>query len=50
MLNTKDKVIEHKVGLLDLTEEPNNLSVAFQVMCLSRDYFGIANLPLNTVA
>ena len=39
MLNTNEKVIKHKVGLLDLAEELGNVSKACQVMGLSRDTF-----------
>ena len=39
MLNTNDKVIKHKVGLLNLAEELGNVSKACQVMGLSRDTF-----------
>ncbi len=39
MLNTRDKIIKHKVGLLNLAEELGNVSKACQVMGLSRDTF-----------
>ena len=39
MLNTKEKIIKHKVGLLNLAEELGNVSKACQVMGLSRDTF-----------
>ena len=39
MLNTSDKVIKHKVGLLNLAEELGNVSKACQMMGLSRDTF-----------
>ena len=39
MLNTNEKVIKHKVGLLNLAEELGNVSKACQVMGLSRDTF-----------
>lgn len=39
MLNTNDKIIKHKVGLLNLAEELGNVSKACQVMGLSRDTF-----------
>ena len=39
MLNTTEKVIKHKVGLLNLAEELGNVSKACQVMGLSRDTF-----------
>ena len=32
MLNTTDKIIKHKTGLLNLAEEPGNVSKACQVM------------------
>ena len=39
MIHTTDKVIKHKVGLLNLAEELGNVSKACQVMGLSRDTF-----------
>ncbi len=39
MLDTNDKVIKHKVGLLNLAEELGNVSKACQIMGLSRDTF-----------
>ena len=39
MLNTNERIIRHKVGLLNLAEEPGNVSRACQVMGLSRDTF-----------
>lgn len=39
MLNTTDKIIKHKVGLLNLAEELNNVSKACKMMGLSRDTF-----------
>ena len=39
MLNTTDKFIKHKVGLLNLADELGNVSRACQVMGLSRDTF-----------
>ena len=39
MLNTNEKVIKHKVGLLNLAEELGNVSKACPVMGLSRDTF-----------
>jgi len=39
MLSTTDKIIKHKVGLLNLAEELGNVSKACQVMGLSRDTF-----------
>ena len=37
MLHSNEKVIKHKVGLLNLAEELGNISKACQVMGLSRD-------------
>jgi hypothetical protein len=39
MLNTTDKIIRHKTGLLNLAEELGNVSKACQVMGMSRDTF-----------
>lgn len=39
MLNSTDKIIKHKVGLLNLAEELGNVSRACKVMGLSRDTF-----------
>ena len=39
MLNTTDKIIKHKVGLLNLAEELGNVSKACQMMGMSRDTF-----------
>ncbi len=39
MLNTTDKIIKHKTGLLNLAEELGNVSKACQVMSYSRDTF-----------
>lgn len=39
MLHTTDKIIKHKVGLLNLAEELGNVSKACKVMGLSRDTF-----------
>jgi transposase InsO family protein len=39
MLNTTDKIIKHKAGLLNLAEELGNVSKACQVMGYSRDTF-----------
>lgn len=36
MLNTTDKIIKHKAGLLSLAEELGNVSKACQVMGMSR--------------
>ena len=39
MLHTNDKIIKHKVGLLNLAEELGNVSKACKVMGVSRDTF-----------
>ena len=39
MIHTNDKVIKHKVGLLNLAEELDNVSKACQMMGYSRDTF-----------
>ena len=39
MLDTNNKVIKHKIGLLNLAEELGNVSKACKVMGLSRDTF-----------
>lgn len=39
MLNSTDKIIKHKVGLLNLADELGNVSKVCQVMGLSRDTF-----------
>ena len=39
MLNTTDKFIKHKTGLLNLAEELGNMSNSSQVMSMSRDTF-----------
>ena len=39
MLNTTEKIIKHKVGLLNLAEELGNVSKACKMMGLSRDTF-----------
>ena len=39
MLNTNERIIKHKVGLLNLAEELGNVSKSCQVMGLSRDTF-----------
>ncbi len=39
MIHTNEKIIKHKVGLLNLAEELGNVSKACQVMGLSRDTF-----------
>ena len=39
MLQSNEKIIKHKVGLLNLAEELGNVSKACQIMGLSRDIF-----------
>lgn len=39
MLNTNEKIIKHKVGLLNLAEELSNVSKACKIMGVSRDTF-----------
>jgi len=39
MLNTNEKIIKHKVGLLNLAEELSNVFQACKVMGFSRDTF-----------
>jgi winged helix-turn helix protein len=39
MLNTTDKIIKHKTGLLNLAEQLGNVSKACQMMGHSRDTF-----------
>jgi len=39
MLHTKNQIIKHKVGLLNLAEELQNVSRACKVMGISRDTF-----------
>ncbi len=39
MIHTTDKIIKHKVGLLNLAEELGNVSKACKMMGLSRDTF-----------
>lgn len=39
MINTNDKIIKHKVGLLNLAEELNNVARACKIMGVSRDTF-----------
>ncbi len=39
MIHTTEKIIKHKVGLLNLAEELGNVSKACQMMGLSRDTF-----------
>lgn len=36
-LNTTDRIIKHKIGLLNLVEELGNVSKTCQVIVLSRD-------------
>ena len=39
MLQSNERIIRHKVGLLNLAEELGNVSKACQIMGLSRDTF-----------
>lgn len=39
MLNSNERIIKHKVGLLNLAKELGNVSKACQMMGLSRDTF-----------
>lgn len=39
MIETNERIIKHKVGLLNLAEELGNVSKACKVMGLSRDAF-----------
>ena len=39
MLNTTDRIIKHKTGMLNLAGEPGNVSKACQVMGYGRDTF-----------
>jgi len=39
MINSTEKVISHKVGLLNLAEELNNVSQACRIMGYSRETF-----------
>lgn len=39
MLHTNDKIVKHKIGLLNLTEELGNISKACKMMGVSRDTF-----------
>lgn len=39
MINSSERIIKHKVGLLNLAEELGNVSQACRVMGLSRDTF-----------
>lgn len=39
MLHTNNPIIKHKAGLLNLAEELNNVSIACEVMGVSRDTF-----------
>jgi molybdenum-dependent DNA-binding transcriptional regulator ModE len=39
MIHTNEKIIRHKVGLLNLAEELGNVSKACQMMGVSRDTF-----------
>ncbi|MFV0477840.1 MAG: helix-turn-helix domain-containing protein, partial [Parahaliea sp.] len=39
MLHTNERIIKHKVGLLNLAEELGNVAKACQLMGVSRDTF-----------
>ena len=39
MLHSNEKIIKHKVGLLNLAEEPGNVAEACRITGLSRDTF-----------
>ena len=39
MINSNERIIKHKVGLLNLADELGNVSRACKVMGLSRDTF-----------
>ena len=39
MINSNERIIKHKVGLLNLAEELGNVSKACRIMGLSRDTF-----------
>ena len=39
MLNTNDRIVKHKVGLLNLADELGNISKACKMMGVSRDTF-----------
>jgi transcriptional regulator of acetoin/glycerol metabolism len=39
MMNSNERVIKHKIGLLNLAEELGNVSQACKMMGLSRDTF-----------
>jgi ACT domain-containing protein len=39
MLHTNDKIVKHKVGLLNLADELGNISKACKMMGVSRDTF-----------
>ena len=39
MLHTHDRIVKHKVGLLNLADELSNISKACKMMGVSRDTF-----------
>lgn len=39
MLNSKDRIVKHKLGLLNLADELSNVSKACKIMGVSRDTF-----------
>ena len=40
MPHTHNPIIKHKAGLLDLADEPGNVSKSCRIMGVSRDTFG----------
>lgn len=48
MLHSNDKIIKHKVGLLNLAEELGNVSKACKMMGVSRDTFYRYQDAVNT--
>jgi len=52
MLNSNERIIKHKVGLLNLSEELGNVSKACKMMGLSRNtfyrYLGWGDWPLTS--
>ena len=50
MINSTEKVISHKVGLLNLAEELQNVSQACKIMGFSRDtYLAAEECSLNFI-
>ena len=50
MLQSNEKIIKHKVGLLNLAEELGNVSKACQIMGLSRDTFYLEIIEIASLA